>query len=95
MHKGFSIVDVLQSCVSYNNQYKTFKEKTLPLERSVDTKEKAFEIARNKDKIYTGVIWQEDKETYEDLLQGNSNPSSHKHSRAERIKAVQKLIDPS
>jgi 2-oxoglutarate ferredoxin oxidoreductase subunit beta len=61
LHKGFSIVDVLQPCVVFNkvNTYKWFKDNSTYQEPSykLDNKVKAFEQICCEEKLTLGVIY--------------------------------------
>jgi len=72
-HKGFSLVDVLQPCVSFNkvNTFAWYKQRCYTLGPEHDPKN--WEQANKKadefgDKIPTGVIFKTDKPAFEDLL---------------------------
>ena len=62
-HKGYSLVDVLQPCISFNktNTYKWFKDHTYYLDKSYDPNNKvtAFEKAleENDNKLPLGIIY--------------------------------------
>jgi 2-oxoglutarate/2-oxoacid ferredoxin oxidoreductase subunit beta len=82
-HKGFSLIDVLQPCATFNkvNTFKFFRERVYKLEEveGYDKTDlsKAFEIAGEwGDKIATGVFYQVDKPVYEDCDPGlrSGNP---------------------
>lgn len=81
-HKGFSIVDTMQPCVTFNehNTYEWFNKRMYKLEEQghdLTNKQKAFEIAEQWplkrlleeneiEKIATGVLYKEDRPTWED-----------------------------
>lgn len=72
-HKGFSVVDVLQLCPTYNKGHdiKWYKERLVDLEEDYDPKDKikAFEKALDMgEKIPTGVFYIEDRPCYEDQI---------------------------
>lgn len=72
-HKGFSLVDVFQPCVSFNkiNTYQWFKENTYHLEDSHDPYDKteALKRASEKDKYPLGIFYKnDDKKTFEETL---------------------------
>lgn len=80
-HKGFSHVDVLQFCPSFNkkNTADWFKEKVYPLESTYfpNDRVKAFERARETQRLPIGVFYEEKgKPTYEEecvaLSQGHT-----------------------
>jgi len=73
-HKGFSLVEVVQPCLVFQDNDEFFKEKitNLPIRR-VSTKEDALKIIRSwnysadpKDKVPTGLFYQEKKPSFED-----------------------------
>jgi 2-oxoglutarate ferredoxin oxidoreductase subunit beta len=71
-HKGFSVVDILQPCVTFNkvNTYQWYRQRLYKLEAEgyvPDNKLKAIEKAMEwGDKIPVGVFYSEDKPTSED-----------------------------
>ncbi|MGM0442167.1 MAG: thiamine pyrophosphate-dependent enzyme [Elusimicrobiota bacterium] len=68
-HKGLSLVDIFQPCVSFNklNTYKWFKEHTyyLPDDYKPDNREDAFSRSMEKDKFPLGVFYKKERETFE------------------------------
>jgi len=73
-HKGFSLVNVLQPCVTFNkiNTYQYYREKTYKLPS--DYKKNNFNTALtkaselNEEKFPLGVVYQIEKPTYTDQL---------------------------
>jgi len=70
-HKGFSLVDTIQPCVTYDkiHTYQWFRQRITALENDYtpDNRMKAMEKALLwGDKIYTGVFYKEEKPTSED-----------------------------
>jgi len=74
-HKGFSLIDILQPCVSFNriNTYDWYKKRVFDLveENYVpDNFEKAMNLARQWDeKIPIGIIYKEEKPTFTDRIE--------------------------
>lgn len=73
-HKGFSLVDVFQPCVTFNkiNTFKWFKENTYYLEDSYNPNDriKAFERAIETEKLPLGVFYMNpDKVIFEEAKQ--------------------------
>jgi 2-oxoglutarate ferredoxin oxidoreductase subunit beta len=69
-HRGFSIVDVLQPCISFNkiNTFKWYKDRCKPLPSSYDPTdwEAAIKVAQQwGDMIPVGVIYRNDKPPFE------------------------------
>ena len=81
-HKGFSIVEVMSPCVTYNkiNTYAWFKENTAwiaPETTGYDPSDKnaAFKALNEEGKMPLGVLYRESRATLEDLsLNGNQTP---------------------
>jgi len=73
-HRGFALIDVLQPCVSFNhkNTHAWYRERVYKLEENgyePSDKIVAFEKAQEwGDKIPIGVIYKEERATYEERL---------------------------
>lgn len=71
LHKGFAHIDVIQLCPSYNKNinYNFLKENTYKLEspfNKISEIQNYFETTKNK--FTTGIFYQQQKQTYEDIL---------------------------
>jgi len=72
-HRGFSLIEVLSPCVTHNrqNSYQWFKENTFDLDQDKEydphSKERAFLSLREKQKLVLGMLYQEERPSYEDL----------------------------
>ena len=76
LHKGYSLVDILQPCVTYNkiNTYDWYKERVYKIddEDGFDSTDfgQAWAKAREwEERIPIGVIYQEDRPTYEQQVE--------------------------
>ena len=73
-HKGFSLVNVLQPCVTFNkvNTYQYYREKTYKLSGNYQNNDIKLAIEKglemNKEKFPLGVIYQVEKPSYTDQL---------------------------
>ena len=74
-HRGFSYVNVMQVCVSYNPEksYQWYKDRIYSLNNEnydAADRNKALEIILNsgEDRLATGIIYQSDKPSYESSL---------------------------
>lgn len=72
-HKGFALLDILQPCVTFNrvNTFQWYKQRIYKLDDSYDPTNRilAFEKALEwGDKIPIGVIYTNDRPTYEEQL---------------------------
>ena len=73
-HKGFALIDILQPCVSFNrrNTFSWYKQRVYKIDESKhDPKDRmqAFTLAQEwGDRIPTGVLYREERPTFEELL---------------------------
>ncbi len=73
-HKGFAFIDVLSPCVTYNklNTFEWYKKNTFMIEKEPDyspgDKSKAWEILNRDDRIAVGLLYEEEKPSYEELI---------------------------
>ena len=90
-HNGFSLVNVLQPCVSFNkvHTFKWFKENTFSLDESHDESdiEGAFALAIHQEgKLPLGVIHCSERPTYCDLvLEGTEHPLRNRGVNPESV----------
>lgn len=85
-HKGFSLVDVFQPCVTFNkiNTYQWFKENTYHLEDFHDpyNKNEAFKRVTEKNKYPLGIFYiNKDKKTFEETLKVYTEDESPLYER--------------
>ena len=98
-HRGFSLVDVLQPCVSFNkiNTFAWFKEHTRYLEESYDPTDRnhAFARALETEKFLLGIFYvNPDKKTFEDNVGIYSQDKTPLWQRDDdRIKMLSDLLD--
>jgi len=91
-HEGFSVIDVLQPCVSYNDTYKLYNDLVEILDKPAETYEEARELARTKDRLYIGVIYNVKKPVFHKELYGDWNPVENSLSREERVKRIRNVL---
>ncbi|MCB5261160.1 MAG: thiamine pyrophosphate-dependent enzyme [Candidatus Cloacimonetes bacterium] len=68
-HPGFSFVEVLQPCVSYNNTYQLYNEHCQIMSEIPESEEKARSLAKSADPIYLGIYHQEEIPVYHQQIQ--------------------------
>jgi 2-oxoglutarate ferredoxin oxidoreductase subunit beta len=93
-HRGFSFVDVLQPCVSFNNTYQKYNALVEVLDHIPDNYEKAMGIAKKEDKLALGIIYQVKKPVYHNELYGDFNPITKRMPREERLRKIKHLLSP-
>ncbi len=78
LHKGFSMIDVLQPCVTFYNTWKHYKQNVYKLEETDhDTGgfDAAWDMAKKKDeKIPIGLFYKEGRDTFDDLILNGKVP---------------------
>jgi 2-oxoglutarate ferredoxin oxidoreductase subunit beta len=92
-HKGFSLVDIFQPCVSFNkvNTFKWFREHTYEIEDSHDPedREAAFAKAIETDKLALGVVYLSPRPTFEEespaYAEGDDTPLFGRRVDRDRI----------
>ncbi len=77
MHKGFSIVDVIQPCTTFNNTYSYYMERVYKLEETNYVPDN-FATALNKslecgDKIPIGVFYEKKDTSFEAAIRGSED----------------------
>ncbi|MBI4137480.1 2-oxoacid ferredoxin oxidoreductase [Candidatus Roizmanbacteria bacterium] len=85
LHKGFSVVNVYQPCVTFNklNTYAWFRQRVYHLDENYDktnkvaAMEKSFEIV---EKIPLGILYQVEKPTYEESIEQLGNTPLYQHN---------------
>jgi 2-oxoglutarate ferredoxin oxidoreductase subunit beta len=93
-HEGFSFVDVLQPCVSFNNTYQKYNNLVEILDHLPENYDEAMSIAKRSDKFPIGIIYRKKKPVFHQALYGDWNPLTKRMSREERIEKVTGLLAP-
>ncbi len=96
-HKGLSIVDILQPCVTFNkiNTFEWFKENTYYLEKDYnpEDKEKAILKSLELDKMPLGVIYiSKNKKTFEEMQNVYQKDKSPLYKRKRNLEKLKKII---
>jgi len=95
-HKGFTLIDILQPCVSFNhkNTYSWYRERVYKLEEESDyepgDKMAAFAKAQEwEDRIPIGIIYKEERPTFEERLSAlNKGPLVEQKVEPARIEGL-------
>ncbi len=91
-HEGFSFIEVLQPCVSFNDTYKLYNSLVEELESTPGSFDDALALARRKDRLPIGVIYQQKKPPFHHELYGAWNPVKQRLTETERRMRVKELI---
>jgi 2-oxoglutarate ferredoxin oxidoreductase subunit beta len=97
-HRGFSLVDILQPCVTFNkvNTYQWFKDHVDPIPDSHDTGDRigALELAFMTDRLPVGIFYvNEDKSTFEETLPVYDSSDEPLYNRSVDREELRTLID--
>ncbi len=92
-HPGFSFVDVLQTCVTFNNTYKLYNETVEVLDHIPSGYDEAMSLAKREDKLPIGVIYKTEKPVFHKELYGDFNPVTRRLSREKRIKELEQILN--
>jgi 2-oxoglutarate ferredoxin oxidoreductase subunit beta len=93
LHEGFSLIDVLQPSVVFNNTYKLFNEITEFIPKPAGSFEEAIRLIKEmKNRMPIGVFYQMNKPVYHKELMGDWNPVHSKITREKRIQIIQRFI---
>lgn len=93
-HHGFSLIDILQPCVSFNhvNTFQWYKQRVYKLEGDYDPTDKAASIKKAQewgDRIPIGIIFKQTRPFYEDTLpQLKSGPLVKQPIEPKRIETL-------
>lgn len=91
-HKGFSFIHVLSPCIQYNDHitFDSVQERIRTLPDNHDTKDriKSMELAFSPGLLYTGLFYQEERETYEEKLEAVEKMSQEKIDKSNVLKEI-------
>jgi 2-oxoglutarate ferredoxin oxidoreductase subunit beta len=97
LHKGYSLVDILQPCVTYNkiNTYKWFKENTYTLEETYEPHDRveAFRRATEKEKLPLGIFYIHPRPTFEETLVAYRTDRTPLYQRNPDLQKLSQWID--
>ncbi len=73
-HKGFSFIEVMQPCVSYNNNYSYLNQHIKQMEIIPSSNSQAVDLATDPEHVYLGIFAQKSLPVYHEELYGQANP---------------------
>ncbi len=91
-HEGFSFIEVLQPCVSWNNTWDLYNRIVSEIEEEPKTLEEAFNTIRSTDPLNIGIFWRKKKPVFHDQLYGNLNPIKDSLSRKKRMALIEEIL---
>jgi 2-oxoglutarate ferredoxin oxidoreductase subunit beta len=93
MHEGFSVIDVLQPSVVFNNTYKLYNEIAQIIPEPAKSFDEAIKLVKDiKQRMLIGVFYNVKKPVFHKELMGDWNPVINKVSRNERLKKIGEFV---
>jgi 2-oxoglutarate ferredoxin oxidoreductase subunit beta len=93
IHEGFSVIDVLQPSVVFNNTFKEYNERTEIIKKTPNTLEEAISLTKEKKKrILIGIFYNKSKPVFHKELMGDWNPIRDKMNRDERLRKMKAML---
>jgi 2-oxoglutarate ferredoxin oxidoreductase subunit beta len=93
VHEGFSIIDVLQPSVVFNDTFEEYNRRTDIVDEVSDEFDKAMKlITESGDRIPLGIFFRKDKTPFHRELYGQWNPLEDRMSQKERLASIKKLL---
>ena len=87
-HEGFSLLDVLQPCVTFNNTYELYNSKVSELEVVPSSLEDSMGAARRTDRLLVGVMRDVAGEPFHRRLLGDRRPAEMRMPDSQRLEAI-------
>lgn len=95
-HEGYALIDIFQPCVTFNkvNTYQWFKEHTYYLgnDYNPNDRNKAFDIAIEKEKLALGIIYKRKAESFEKKLKPYKNSQEALYLRKHDLNKLNNII---
>lgn len=93
LHEGFSVIDVLQPSVVFNNTFKTYNKLTKIFSKPAKSFEEAIKLVKDfKNRIPIGIFYNVKKPIFHKELMGEWNPVKNKMDKKERLKIVKEFL---
>jgi 2-oxoglutarate ferredoxin oxidoreductase subunit beta len=92
-YEGFSLLDVLQPCVTFNNTYELYNSKVSELEVVPSSLEDSMGAARRTDRFLVGVMRDVAAEPFHRRLLGDRRPAEMRMSDKQRARAIRSVLD--
>jgi 2-oxoglutarate ferredoxin oxidoreductase subunit beta len=90
-HRGFSFIDVLQPCVTFNDTYKKYNALVEPARHVPGDFNAALDAARRTDRLPIGVIYETQRPEFHKELLGDRNPVRDRLPHTERLERVARI----
>jgi len=91
-HDGFSLVEVLQPSVTYNNTYEEYGAAVDTVREAAATLGDALKLAQQKERLPSGILYRVERPSHGTRLYGDRNPVVGHPSRDKRLERVNALV---
>lgn len=92
LHKGFSFVDVLQPCVSFNDTYQLYNQRTFFVDHVATSEEEAINISKITERIPLGIFFKTEKPVYHELLLEGKNLFVDRFDKETRVNKIKEFL---
>jgi 2-oxoglutarate ferredoxin oxidoreductase subunit beta len=90
-HEGFSLVEVLQPSITFNNTYEEYNAAVDTVNEPAATLDDALRLARETDRLPSGILYRVERPSHGARLYGDWNPVANHPDRDDRLERVRVL----
>ena len=90
-HEGFSLVEVLQPSITFNNTYEEYSAAVETVREPAKTLDAALKLAREKERLPSGILYRVERPSHGARLYGDWNPVANHPDRGDRTERVRIL----
>ncbi|HPS38240.1 MAG TPA: thiamine pyrophosphate-dependent enzyme [Candidatus Cloacimonadota bacterium] len=91
-HRGFSFVEVLQPCISYNNTYQYYNERVRIMESTPTDIYEAMRLSRMDNPVWLGTFLQKSDPCYHEQLAGVATPVKDRMDQEQRLQLLKEMF---
>ena len=91
-HEGFSLVEVLQPSITFNNTYEEYSAAVETVSEPAATLEDALMLARERERLPAGILYRVERPSHGARLYGDWNPVANHPRRDQRLERVRALM---
>jgi len=92
-HEGFSLVEVLQPSIAFNNTYEEYSAAVDTVNEPAATLDDALRLARETDRLPSGILYRVERPSHGARLHGDWNPVASHPDRDDRLERLRVLIN--
>jgi len=92
-HEGFSLVEVLQPSITFNNTYEEYNAAVDTVNEPAATLDDALRLARETDRLPSGILYCVERPSHGARLYGDWNPVASHPDRDDRLERVRALTN--